>query len=229
MDLRQIFLKIFDKKAFQKARVSEYGAGHPFFNLFNTEIPKSLQTIVNAFQSKPTGVAQALYRNSNAYSFVGSIGKGKLADIFWFCILDRKITDDPQKGVYIVYLVSHNGESIYLSLIQAINGAIGTEPECEEAIRKLKAARGGLIEKIENRLSLAPENYAEGFTKDAIDLSISNEKTFFTAKAYQEAALYSKKYSCDCVPSEEELRKDLWKMIKIYGNYRASLTNVTQQ
>ena len=34
----QIFLKIFDKKAFQKARVSEYGAGHPFFNLFNTII-----------------------------------------------------------------------------------------------------------------------------------------------------------------------------------------------
>mgnify|MGYP003483673201 FL=1 len=229
MDLRQIFMKIFDKEAFKEARITEYNSDHPFFNLFSTEIPKSLQTIADGFQSKPTGLAQALYRSSNAYSFVGSIGKGNLADIFWFGILDRKITDDPQKGVYVVYLVSYDGKSIYLSLIQAVNGAIRTEPECEEAIRKLKAARGGLIEKIENRLSLAPENYAEGFTKGAIDLSIGEEKTFFTAKAYQEATLYSKKYSSDNVPSEEELRKDLRNMLKIYGQYRTSLKSVTQR
>jgi hypothetical protein len=146
-----------------------------------------------------------------------------LADIFWFGVLDRQITDDPQKGIYVVYLVSYDGKSIYLSLIQAINGAIRNAVECENTIRRLRTARRGLIETIENRLAGTPQNYAEGFTKGTIDLSIDDSGNFFTAQAYQEAVLYSKKYSCDNVPSEEDLREDLWKMMKIYGQYRLAM------
>ena len=220
MDLRQIFLKIFDKKAFQEARARDYDSSHPFFKLFTDEIPRSLETIVGSFRSGK----QNLF--PSPYSFSGSIGKGMLADIFWFGVMDNKITNDPQKGVYVVYLVSYDGKRIYLSLIQAINGAIRSAFECEETIRKLKAARGGLIEKIDNRLASAPENYAEGFTKGPIDLFIVEGGNFFTAQAYQEATLYSKEYDCDNVPSEEDLRQDLWKMLKIYGQYRSSLNTV---
>lgn len=111
MDLREIFKKIFNTDSFQKARNSAYNSDHPFFKFFNEEIPQSLKTIADSFRSEK----QKLF--PNPYSFTASIGKGKLADIFWFGILDKKITDDPQEGVYVVYLVSYNGRSIYLSLI----------------------------------------------------------------------------------------------------------------
>lgn len=217
MDIKQIFSKIFDNTAFQRARASAYDSNHPFFKLFNDEIPQSLETIVDSFRSG----RQSLF--PNPYSFPASIGRGTLADIFWFGILDRQITDDPQKGIYVVYLVSYDGKSIYLSLIQAINGAIRNAVECQETIRRLKAARRGLIEIIENRLAGASLDYANDFTKGAIDLSIDDGGNFFTAQAYQEAVLYSKKYSCDNVPSEDELREDLRKMLKIYGQYRLAV------
>ena len=186
MDLREIFKKIFNTDSFQKARNSAYNSDHPFFKFFNEEIPQSLKTIADSFRSEK----QKLF--PNPYSFTASIGKGKLADIFWFGILDKKITDDPQEGVYVVYLVSYNGRSIYLSLIQAINGAIDSTVKRDETIDRLKAARGKLIEKIDNRLAGASQNYAEGFTKGTIDLSIAQNGNFFTAQAYQEAKLYSK-------------------------------------
>lgn len=223
MDLREIFKKIFNTDSFQKARNSAYNSDHPFFKFFNEEIPQSLKTIADSFRSEK----QKLF--PNPYSFAASIGKGKLADIFWFGILDKKITDDPQEGVYVVYLVSYNGRSIYLSLIQAINGAIDSTVKRDETIDRLKAARGKLIEKIDNRLAGASQNYAEGFTKGTIDLSIAQNGNFFTAQAYQEATLYSKKYNCDNIPSEEDLRKDLKNMLNIYGQYRTLLNNERQQ
>lgn len=223
MDLRQIFLKIFDNEAFQRARNSAYNTNHPFFNLFSEEIPRSLKTIADSFRPE----RQRLF--PNPYSFAASIGRGRLADIFWFGILDPNITDDPQEGVYVVYLVSYNGKSIYLSLIQAINGAIDNAIRCEETIDRLRAARGELITRIDNRLAGAPHNYAEGFKKGTIDLSIDEGGNYFTAKAYQEATLYSKKYNCNNIPSEEDLRKDLKNMLNIYGQYRTLLNNERQQ
>jgi len=229
MELRQIFLKFFDKPVFLKARDQSYSAKHPYYKLFDTEIPNSLQVIVEGFQPKTTSLAQAIFKEQYKYSFAASIGNGLLADIFWFAIMDDKITKDPQKGVYVVYLVSYDGESIYLCLIQAVKGAIKSAAQCEEAIRRLRGSRKGIIERIDTRLGTLSEKYAEGFTKGTIDLSLNDEKNFFTAKAYQEAVLYSKKYSCDNVPSEENLRKDLWKMMKIYGHYRTSLRNEIQR
>ena len=229
MELRQIFLKFFDKATFLNARDQSYSAKHPYYKLFDKEIPSSLLLIVDGFQSKSTSLAQTIYKEQNKYSFAASIGNGVLADIFWFAIMDDKITNDPQRGVYVVYLVSYDGESIYLCLMQAVKGAIKSAAQCEDAIRGLKGAREGLMKKIEARLEKIPEKYAEGFAKGTIDLSLNDEKNFFTAKAYQEAVLYSKKYNCDSVPSEEELRKDLWKMMKIYGNYRTSLMREIQR
>lgn len=223
MDLRQIFLIIFNNDSFQRARNSEYNSNHPFFNLFNEEIPRSLETIADSFRPE----RQRLF--ANPYSFAASIGRGRLADIFWFGILDKKITNDPQEGVYVVYLVSYDGKSIYLSLIQAINGAVDNAVRCEETIERLRVARGELITKIDNRLAVARQNYAESFTKGAIDLSIDDNGNFFTAKAYQEASLYSKKYNCNEIPSEEDLRKDLKNMLNVYGQYRTLLNNERHQ
>ena len=223
MNINQIFLKIFDKDSFQDARSHLYSTSHPFYNFFATEIPRSLMAIVDNISQKPIGVIQALYNKQNEFSFIGSIGKGKLADIFWFGIMDRKITVDPQTGVYVVYLVSYDGESIYLALIQGVNGAIQNATEYDETIYRLKNNHNVIMEKIKRRLSQAPENYAENFTEGAIDLSINDKKTFFTAKAYQEAALFSKKYNCDDVLSEDILRNDLRNMLKIYNNYRLAL------
>ena len=36
----------------------------------------------------------------------------------WVCIFDRKITTTATKGIYIVYLLSKDGNSLYLSFNQ---------------------------------------------------------------------------------------------------------------
>jgi len=48
----------------------------------------------------------------------GSCGKGNWATIPWISILNKKITQTTQEGVYIVYLFSEDMKRIYLTLNQ---------------------------------------------------------------------------------------------------------------
>ena len=48
----------------------------------------------------------------------GSVGQGQWATVPWICIFNQSITTTATKGVYIVYLLSSDGNSLYLTFNQ---------------------------------------------------------------------------------------------------------------
>ena len=64
-------------------------------------------------------IPSALYNtrliNADQYLITGSVGQGNWAMIPWVGIFDRRITTSANKGVYIVYLLSKDGNSLYLT------------------------------------------------------------------------------------------------------------------
>lgn len=54
----------------------------------------------------------------NGYLINSSAGKGNWADVPWIAIMDKRITTTALEGVYIVYLMSADCSSIYLTLNQ---------------------------------------------------------------------------------------------------------------
>ena len=79
---------------FPEARRQTF-AGNPFGDFVRTEIP---ETIFN------TGLV-----DRDEYLIKGSVGQGNWATIPWIAILSTSITNTPQEGIYIVYLLSRSG------------------------------------------------------------------------------------------------------------------------
>ena len=56
--------------------------------------------------------------NKENFLITGSVGQGNWAMIPWICIFNRSITTSATKGVYIVYLLSKDGNTLYLTFNQ---------------------------------------------------------------------------------------------------------------
>ena len=206
MQLQEIFNKIFDSNAYSDAKNASYSKKNPFYKFFDEEIPHAMKKIVNQLQ----------YPLTISYECKGSIGAGVLADTFWFNVMNPKITQDPQRGVYIVYLVAPAGDCIYLCLIQS-TGIISSILQLEEICPVLK----NKAEKIRNALIKSTEINAldglETFAFGKIDLG---EQPSLTSQAYEAAVVLSKKYEkIKGVPAEEALQKDLKDMLDVYKRY----------
>lgn len=189
MSLKGMVSKILNEYVPSK---QETFAGHPMGSFFRTDIPL---TIYN------TGIVPTA-----PYLITGSIGQGNWAMIPWICIFDRKITVSATKGVYIVYLLSKDGNSLYLSFNQGCTDirknhtkkeTIRIMHENAEAIRKRIDSRGF---KADNEASLG-----EGLTE--------------LGELYQEGMIFYKEYRKGNLPEENELQDDLRKMMEIYKEY----------
>ncbi|MDE6993143.1 MAG: DUF3578 domain-containing protein, partial [Lachnospiraceae bacterium] len=98
---------------------------HPIITRFLTDYIPAKQ---RPFAGHPLGVylrndaPESIYQTGlvdrQAYLITGSVGQGNWAMVPWICIFNRKITTTATKGVYIVYLLSKDGNSLYLTLNQ---------------------------------------------------------------------------------------------------------------
>ena len=73
-------------------------AGHSMGFFFRNDIPREIYS---------TGIV-----NSRDYLVTGSVGQGNWANVPWVCIFDRSITTSATKGVYIVYLLAKDGQTL---------------------------------------------------------------------------------------------------------------------
>lgn len=132
-----------------------------------------------------------------------SAGAGTWANIPWLSILDERITETTQDGVYPVYLFRADASGVYLSLNQGI-----TLPRNQfgaHAAQEIAEKRKNLIR------SLFPE--LEGWEHGPLDLRADTS----LGRSYQQPNIASKFYSLNDIPSEERLRKDLQLLLKVYG------------
>ena len=81
-----------------------FRSGHSMGIFFRNEIPNGIYN---------TGIV-----DSKDYLITGSVGQGNWATVPWVCIFDRAITTSATKGVYIVYLLAKDGNTLYLTFNQ---------------------------------------------------------------------------------------------------------------
>ena len=177
-------------------------AGHPIGNYFRNIIPQIL------YDTKLI--------NPEYYLITGSVGQGNWATIPWVCIFDRSITESASKGIYIVYLLEKNGNSLYLTFNQGCT-EIRNNHSKYETIKILR----------ENATKISSKINSRGFkTDEAINLG---DNLTELAEFYQKGTIFYKEYKKGEVPEENVLLDDLSKMMEIYREYANNTTESVQK
>ena len=163
----------------------------------------------------PKKVYQTSLVDADKYLVTGSVGKGVWADVPWLGIFRKEITTSAQRGVYIVYLLSSDGSSIYLTFNQGVVD-IQKELGVKKATEKMRERAEECIEKLNKRSFYSDNN-----------ISLGNKITPL-AGMYQRGTIFYKEYKKRNLPSEEVLRKDLNDMLEIYEEYYDKIFNKSQ-
>ncbi|WP_295097090.1 DUF3578 domain-containing protein [uncultured Fibrobacter sp.] len=144
--------------------------------------------------------------NKEDYKVEGSVGQGNWAKVPWLAIFRKDITLSAQNGVYIVYLLSSDGNSLYLTLNQGVTEA-GKDSTTKETIKALRNNADRISAQLNKHSFFSDENINLG--NDITDLG----------KKYQKGTIFYKKYSKQNIPSEEILQEDLKNMLDVYQEY----------
>ena len=128
------------------------------------------------------------------------------AQVPWMGIFRTEITSSAQEGVYIVYLLSADGNNLFLTFNQGYTD-IAKDKNTKETVNTMRERAANCI-KILNRHSF---NFDE-------NISLGNDLTP-RAKMYQRGTIFYKEYQKHDLPSEETLKKDLKDMLEIYEEY----------
>lgn len=140
------------------------------------------------------------------YIVKGSVGQGNWAGVPWVAIFDKDVTDSAQKGEYIVYLLSADEETLYLTFNQGCT-ELASQHGKTKAIEIMREKVADVRARVDGR----------GFSTDPIDLASPGDDK---ALMYEEGTYFSKAYKVYAIPDEEELRDDLMKMLEIYEDVK---------
>ena len=176
-------------------------AGHPMGTYFRNDIPNAIYN---------TGIVK-----SSTHLITGSVGQGNWATVPWVCIFDRNITTSATKGVYIVYLLSKDGQTLYLTFNQGCTDIRKVNSK-KETIKIMREKAAEIISSIDSR----------GFRSDE-DVNLGDGLTEL-AELYQRGIIFYKAYRKGAVPSEDELQSDLRKMMDIYSDYVSGTSSVDE-
>lgn len=199
VSMKNIINKILDEYIEAKNQIF---AGNQMGIYFRNDIPQGIYA---------TGVV-----DKNRYLVTGSVGQGNWATVPWICIFDKNITTTATKGVYIVYLLSKDGNTLYLTFNQGCTDIRNSHNKRETiAIMRNKAAEISAM--VDSR----------GFCNDE-NINLGTGLTEL-AELYQKGTIFYKAYHKNNVPEEAELRDDLAKMISIYQEYVMKMNNNDEQ
>ena len=171
---------------------TEIFAQHPFGSFVRSDIPKILYS---------TNIV-----DPDKYLITGSVGQGNWATVPWVCIFDRLITTTAQKGVYIVYLLSKDTNTLYLTFNQGCTELRRTHKK-QEVIQIMRECANEIINSIDSH----------GFQTDE-DINLGDGLGEL-AELYQKGTIFYKAYHKGAIPSEEEVQDDLRKMMDVYTEY----------
>jgi len=153
----------------------------------------------------PSLFQDALTLDERQYSIRASVGIGHWASIPWLLFMDRRVTDDPKRGFYVVYLFSADGERIYLSLEQAVQGL----KDDSKPFSRVKADR--LTARLVQLRDALPDS-ATHYDQNPLDLGGSTP----LAKDYAIASVCHIAYETAMLPNTSILHNDLVKMLETY-------------
>ncbi len=154
-------------------------------------------------QDLPASLRLALPDAHDHYIIQGSAGRGQWTYTPWVAVLNPAVTTTVQEGYYVVYLLSRDGQSLYLSLNQGCTrlfDALGIQDAREELKRRAElmrtriAHRSGRFEK--SHISLGSDSW-RGLLYEAGDVA-------------------NVRYDTNSLPPEGALEQDLHEAIHLY-------------
>lgn len=159
---------------------------NPFKKVINDDFSSALKTVFPEF-----GIPDS------DYFIKGSFGQGNWADVPWFMISLKTITSSAIHGYYIAYLLSKDGNAIYLVLM------MGTDSD---------SPKGETFDSL-NSIFNSSVNYAPFHTGV---ISLRGSSGAGRPKNYENNCFCYKKYEKGKLPDDSVLKDDLKKMIEIY-------------
>ncbi|MCF7953869.1 MAG: DUF3578 domain-containing protein [Spirochaetales bacterium] len=160
-------------------------------------IRKDLKAIVEDLLTK-NGLQNGLNRKVTA-----SPGAGNWANVPWLAILDPRITETAQEGVYPVYLFKADSTGVYLSLMHGT-----TKLRDEFGNREAKNRTHRLTEIMRSKIPSLTE-----WDDSVLDLQTNSS----LGKSYETANIGSKYYSFDSLPDNETFENDFVSIMQIYS------------
>ena len=157
-----------------------------------------------------TTLPQEIFRtniiNDNDYLIKGSVGQGNWASIPWICIFDKKITTTAQEGIYIVYLLSKDGKSLYLTLNQGCT--------------KVKNQKGkiGAIQYLHDTANKIQQKIKTTDFQSGPNINLGSDISEL-GQLYTEGTIFFKEYKQNLIPDDNVLIDDLRKMVSLYKEY----------
>jgi hypothetical protein len=137
-----------------------------------------------------------------------SVGQGNWARVPWISLLDIRLTDTTQRGVYIVFLFREDMSGVYLTLSQGV-----TEP------KTIHGATAGLQLLRENASLL--RNSCNGLSRRGFSLNseidLRTEGTL--GRDYEAATIAYKFYERGDVPHDQEIAYDIDALAEAYDQY----------
>lgn len=175
---------------FRDAKTQEFGKDNRMFHLV---------------QEKAPNMAKHLLKRNNIrdLEFQGSAGRGRWTDVPWIAVLHPEETETTQKGVYVVYLIEPETDTIYLTLNQGVQSLLDeySDPEAREKL-------------VERAKKIRQKIDVPGFTAESIDLETDNIGRF-----YGPGTIFYKEYSLTDFPSPDILEDDLVGLVEKYVEY----------
>lgn len=133
----------------------------------------------------------------------GHGGNGGAAHTPWIGVLDPDITDDPKEGLYLAYIFSADLKTVALTLQQGVT-------ELEDKYGKGQKLR----EYLESRGSALHDQLPSDLVADWGTRPEFKSKAP-RARAYEAASVVARCYAVDSLPTETDLRKDLWCLAEV--------------
>jgi hypothetical protein len=188
MQLREALQRILDE--YPMAR-SQPLTGHPLANYIRSDVPDGIKEIIPTI----TFGRRDLLVNATVFP-------GNWAYVPWLAVLDPRITNTTQKGVYVVYLFSEDGSIVLLTVAQGVT----------------HSSRSQLAEDRRKLLSAVPK--PSGFEAGPPPPGALGQSS--RARSYENSIVCFRSYQRAEIPDEHLLRRDLTLAIEYIDSVIAS-------
>lgn len=185
--IRETLIKILSE--FEVARRSSF-KNHPLAKYIRHDVKKIFSDV--------------LEEQSKDFIIDASPGKGNWVNTPWINIMDERVTSSAEDGYYPVYLFSEDQKTIVLELGQ---GEYQPRKLYKKDTESVLASRAAIIR------SKVPD-YKKRFKEDLSKVNL--KKGDPVKKRWMASAAFGKIYKINKMPPEDELRKDLFEIIRLY-------------
>jgi hypothetical protein len=165
---------------------------------------QELWAVINGLQQRISSLPAVASRPTIHVTW--SVGQGNWARVPWLSLLDSRLTDTTQRGIYGVFLFREDMSGVYLTLNQGV-----TEP------KRTHGAAAGLQLLRENASSLRSDCgdlARSGFSLNS-EIDLRTEGTL--GRDYEAATIAYKLYERSDVPNDGEISHDIEALLATYN------------